>query len=79
MLMSDISEPALERAAAKLKQLVPSAHKVEIQVIFSVKRFADQFTHMIRSAMSPRKPISRRQWTLSMPGEVLISCSTTPV
>jgi len=32
VLMADISEPALEKAVAKLKQLVPSAHKVEIQV-----------------------------------------------
>jgi hypothetical protein len=31
--MADISAPALEKASAKLKQLVPSAHKVEIQVI----------------------------------------------
>lgn len=30
--MADISGPALEKASAKLKQLVPSAHKVEIQV-----------------------------------------------
>jgi NAD(P)-dependent dehydrogenase (short-subunit alcohol dehydrogenase family) len=33
VLMADISAPALEKASAKLKQLVPSAHKVEIQVI----------------------------------------------
>lgn len=32
VLMSDISAPALEKAAAKLKELVPSAHKVEILV-----------------------------------------------
>ncbi|KAI9647876.1 hypothetical protein NHQ30_004264 [Ciborinia camelliae] len=32
VLMTDISGPALEKASAKLKQLVPSAHKVEIQV-----------------------------------------------
>lgn len=32
MLMADISGPALERAAAKVKELVPSFHKVEIQV-----------------------------------------------
>lgn len=32
VLMADISAPALEKASAKLKQLVPSAHKVEIQV-----------------------------------------------
>lgn len=32
VLMADISGPALEKASAKLKQLVPSAHKVEIQV-----------------------------------------------
>jgi hypothetical protein len=31
--MADISASALEKASAKLKQLVPSAHKVEIQVI----------------------------------------------
>jgi hypothetical protein len=30
--MADISAPALEKASAKLKQLVPSAHKVEVQV-----------------------------------------------
>jgi hypothetical protein len=32
--MADISAPALEKASAKLKQLVPSAHKVDIQVGF---------------------------------------------
>ncbi|RAL61433.1 hypothetical protein DID88_009363 [Monilinia fructigena] len=32
VLMADISGSALEKASAKLKQLVPSAHKVEIQV-----------------------------------------------
>jgi hypothetical protein len=32
VLMADISAPALEKAGAKLRQLVPSAHKVEIQV-----------------------------------------------
>jgi hypothetical protein len=30
--MADISEEALERAAAKIKQLVPSAHRLEIKV-----------------------------------------------
>jgi len=30
--MADISEAALEKASLKLKQLVPSAHKVETQV-----------------------------------------------
>jgi hypothetical protein len=30
--MADISEPALEKASVKLKQLVPSAHKVEVKV-----------------------------------------------
>ena len=34
VLMADISAPALEKASTKLKQLVPSAHKVEIQVRF---------------------------------------------
>ncbi|KAF8859348.1 putative 3-oxoacyl-reductase FabG [Acephala macrosclerotiorum] len=32
VLMADISEKALDKASAKLKELVPSAHKVEIQV-----------------------------------------------
>lgn len=32
VLMADISAVALERASTKLKQLVPSAHKVEVQV-----------------------------------------------
>jgi NADP-dependent 3-hydroxy acid dehydrogenase YdfG len=32
VLMADISKPALEKAAAKVKELVPSHHKVEIQV-----------------------------------------------
>ena len=35
VLMADISAPALEKASAKLRQLVPSAHKVDIQVSFS--------------------------------------------
>lgn len=30
--MADISSAALDKASAKLKQLVPSAHKVGIQV-----------------------------------------------
>jgi hypothetical protein len=30
--MADISGAALEKALAKLKQLVPSAHRVEIKV-----------------------------------------------
>lgn len=30
--MSDISQPALEKAAAKVKQLVPNAPRVEILV-----------------------------------------------
>lgn len=30
--MSDISQPALEKAAAKVKQLVPDAPRVEILV-----------------------------------------------
>jgi hypothetical protein len=33
VLMADISAPALQKASAKLRQLVPSAHIVEIQVI----------------------------------------------
>jgi hypothetical protein len=33
VVMADISAPALDRASAKLKQLVPSAHKVDIKVI----------------------------------------------
>jgi hypothetical protein len=33
VLMADISAPALVKASAKLRQLVPSAHIVEIQVI----------------------------------------------
>jgi len=32
ILMSDISQPALEKAAAKVKQLVPDAPRVEILV-----------------------------------------------
>jgi NAD(P)-dependent dehydrogenase (short-subunit alcohol dehydrogenase family) len=32
VLMADISAPALEKASAKLRQLVPSAHKVDIKV-----------------------------------------------
>ncbi|KAK6608052.1 short-chain dehydrogenase [Botrytis cinerea] len=32
VLMADISAPALEKAAAKLRQLVPSAHKIEVKV-----------------------------------------------
>lgn len=33
VLMADISKPALDKASSKLKQLVPSAHKVDIQVL----------------------------------------------
>lgn len=32
VLMADISEPALEKALAKVKQLVPSAVRVETKV-----------------------------------------------
>lgn len=33
VLMSDISEPALEKALAKVKQLVPDAVRVEVKVL----------------------------------------------
>ena len=33
--MADISAPALEKASAKLRQLVPSAHRVDIKVRLS--------------------------------------------
>jgi hypothetical protein len=36
--MADISGPALEKASAKLKQLVPSAHRVEVQVVIMALR-----------------------------------------
>jgi NAD(P)-dependent dehydrogenase (short-subunit alcohol dehydrogenase family) len=39
VLMADISAPALEKASAKLKQLVPSAHKVDIQVGCFISNF----------------------------------------
>jgi NADP-dependent 3-hydroxy acid dehydrogenase YdfG len=39
VLMADISAPALEKASAKLKQLVPSAHKVDIQVSCFISNF----------------------------------------
>ncbi|KAG5980075.1 hypothetical protein E4U43_006784 [Claviceps pusilla] len=32
VLMADISEPALEKALAKVKQLVPAAGKIETKV-----------------------------------------------
>jgi NAD(P)-dependent dehydrogenase (short-subunit alcohol dehydrogenase family) len=35
VLLSDISQPALEKAAAKVKQLVPNAPRVEIFVSLS--------------------------------------------
>lgn len=35
VLMADISEPALEKALAKVKQLVPSAARVETKVRLS--------------------------------------------
>lgn len=35
VLMSDISQPALEKALAKVKQLVPHARRVEIVVSIS--------------------------------------------
>lgn len=34
VLMADISAPALEKASAKLRQLVPSAHKLDVMVNF---------------------------------------------
>lgn len=36
VLMADISATALEKASAKLRQLVPSAHRVEIKVSLPV-------------------------------------------
>ena len=36
VLLSDISQPALEKAAAKVKQLVPNAPRVEIFVSLSL-------------------------------------------
>src|SRR5450432_3889118 len=38
--MADISGPALEKASAKLRQLVPSAHKIEIKVCDVAKEAA---------------------------------------
>jgi NAD(P)-dependent dehydrogenase (short-subunit alcohol dehydrogenase family) len=35
VLMADISGPGLEKASAKLKQLIPSHHKVEVKVRIS--------------------------------------------
>jgi NAD(P)-dependent dehydrogenase (short-subunit alcohol dehydrogenase family) len=60
VLMADISAPALEKASAKLRQLVPSAHKVDIQVglvlfISNCGYAADQG----RFVMCPRKPTSK--------------------
>jgi NAD(P)-dependent dehydrogenase (short-subunit alcohol dehydrogenase family) len=58
VLMADISGPALEKASAKLKQLVPSYHKVEIQVI-SKNLLLSSIAYTIRCAMCPKKPTLR--------------------
>jgi NAD(P)-dependent dehydrogenase (short-subunit alcohol dehydrogenase family) len=58
VLMADISAPALEKASTKLKQLVPSAHKVDIQVrIFLLHKISPLTSY--RFATFPRKPMSR--------------------
>jgi NAD(P)-dependent dehydrogenase (short-subunit alcohol dehydrogenase family) len=63
VLMADISKPALDKASFKLKQLVPSAHKVDIQVSPPSRRPSfdlpptSSVTDIARSAMSPKKPI----------------------
>jgi NAD(P)-dependent dehydrogenase (short-subunit alcohol dehydrogenase family) len=61
VLMADISAPALEKASLKLKQLVPSAHKVEIQVSSTLYLHIRNLTYITRSVTFPRKPISSRQ------------------
>lgn len=53
--MADISEPALEKAAAKLKQLVPSAHKVEVQVRFPSSGCLEETTDRSRYATSLKR------------------------
>jgi NAD(P)-dependent dehydrogenase (short-subunit alcohol dehydrogenase family) len=58
VLMADISGPALEKAITKLRQLVPSAHKVEIQV--SSLPFVPPLaiaTNSFRSATSLKNPM----------------------
>jgi hypothetical protein len=67
VLMADISAPALEIASAKLRQLVPSAHKVEIQVSSPAPVPLPKLkTH--RSATSPKKPLSKLSLTFLTPG-----------
>lgn len=65
--MADISAPSLERASAKLRQLVPSAHKVEIQVILA-GAYSRTVLNIPRSAMSPDKRMSKLWSTISTPG-----------
>jgi len=65
--MADISVPALEKANAKLRQLVPSAHRVEVQVILT-GAYSRTPLNIPRSAMSPKKPMSKLWSTISTPG-----------
>lgn len=58
--MSDISQPALEKAAAKVKQLVPDAPRVEILVRYLPSTvFPIAMLTLCRKSMSLRNPRSR--------------------
>lgn len=67
VLMADIDAPMLENASAKLRQLVPSAHRVEIQVSSQAPvSLPNLKTH--RSAMSLKKPMSKLSLTILTTG-----------
>jgi NAD(P)-dependent dehydrogenase (short-subunit alcohol dehydrogenase family) len=70
VLMADISKPALDKASSKLKQLVPSAHKVEIQVPVPPNSLhtRQRVTDSPRSATFPKRPTSKPLSTTSTHG-----------
>lgn len=62
VLLADISEPALEKAVAKVKELVPAATRLETRVClfsFYIHHMNPGLISMYRNATSPRRLTSR--------------------
>lgn len=84
VLLTDISQEALDRAVAKVKQLVPNAGRVESKVTCPAHRQTHLKTTMLtipataRSLMLPRRLTSKLPLSTSMLGAALMSSSTTP-
>lgn len=62
VLLADISEPALEKAVAKVKELVPAATRLETRVClfsFFIHHMNPRLICIYRNATSPRRLTSR--------------------